>query len=204
MSRTRDPRLELQRKEQVLDATIALLGEGSWHGTSLAAVAARAGVSKGVVTYWFPDKDALILGAIDRYHAQVGERLAAVAAGDGAIEERLARLLEVGFPDVDSVVREIAFQAEVLSYAKSRPDAAARVRDAYNAFRQLTGALVQLGVIEGYVVEPHPELHRFVHALIDGLSFQVAADPDVDLPALRAALQVHLEVWFRGRVGRCS
>lgn len=197
MARTRKPELEIQRKEQVLDATIALLEEGSWHAMSLVAVSERAGVSKGVVTYWFPDKDTLILGAIDRYHAVVAERLLAVAAGDGTIADRLDRLIEVGFPDVDTVVREIGLQAEVLSYAKTRPAVAERVRGAYAAFREVTAALLGLGVAEGYVVDPPADLHRFVHALIDGLSLQVAADPDVDLPALRASLRVHLERWFR-------
>lgn len=197
MARTKDPDLERQRREQVLDATIALLEEGSWHGTSLAAVAQRAGVSKGVVTYWFPDKDALLLAAIDRYHQGWAERLAAVAVDDSPVEERMERLIEAAFPSVDVVTREIAMQTEVMSYAKARPEVAARVRDAYAAFRGVTEALLLIGTAEGYVVDPPPELHRFVHALMDGLSLQVAADPEIDLPAMRASLKIHLERWFR-------
>ena len=189
--------LERRRRAEVLDATVALLEEGSWRGTSLAAVAARAGVSKGVVTYWFPDKDALIVAAVDRYHAGWTERLAAVAAAEGSVDARIDRLIEAGFGSVEEVVREIAMQAEVLSYAKENPAVADRVRAAYASFRQVTAALLQIGVDEGYIVDPPEDLHRMVHALIDGLSFQIAADPSVDLPALRASLKDHLLRWFR-------
>lgn len=197
MARPKDPALERARREQVLDATISLLEEGSWHGTSLAAVAKRAQVSKGVVTYWFPDKDSLILAAIDRYHDGLALRMAEVAQGPASIEERVDTLLEIAFPSVDAVVKEIAFQAEVLSYAKAHPEVAHRVRDAYRAFRAVTGAIVMLGQAEGFVVDPPAGLPRMVHALLDGLSFQVAADPDVDIVALRQELRVHLERWFR-------
>jgi TetR/AcrR family fatty acid metabolism transcriptional regulator len=198
VARPKSPELEQQRREQVLDATIHLLELGSWHATTLAAVADEAQVSKGVVTYWFPDKDALILAAIDRYHEKTATRLAALAMGQGTVEERLGHLLEAAFPTVEHVVAEVAFQTEVLSYAKARPEVAERVRAAYQAFRHVTGAMIAIGQAEGFVIDPSPGLPRMAHALIDGLTMQVAADPSVDLPALRELLRQHLVVWFRG------
>lgn len=53
-------------RERLLDAAEAVLGEHGTQGLTLAAVAARAGVSKGGLLYHFANKDALITGVIER------------------------------------------------------------------------------------------------------------------------------------------
>lgn len=197
MARTRDPALAKQRRAQVLDATLTLLETGSWHATSLASVAKEAGVSKGVVTYWFADKDALLLAAIERYHGRYAEQFAQIVATPATAEERLDQLLLAALPDADHVRREVMLQAEVLSYVKTRPEAAAELASAYVGFRMATGALVALGMQEGLITRAEPGLADMVHALIDGVSLRIAADPTADVDQLRAQLRAHLQRWFR-------
>ena len=52
------------REALILDAAIAEFGVGSWHGTSVASVAARAGVSKALVLTYFGSKDVLYCRAV--------------------------------------------------------------------------------------------------------------------------------------------
>src|SRR3954471_16318681 len=54
------------RREALLDAAEALLAEQGAQGLTLAAVADRAGVSKGGLLYHFASKEALISGMIER------------------------------------------------------------------------------------------------------------------------------------------
>ncbi len=199
MARTKDPALARQRRIQVLDATLSLLETSSWHSTSLAAVATEAGVSKGVVTYWFADKDALLLAAIDRYHESYAEQFAAIVARPASARERLEQLLLLALPDAASIRREVAIQAEVMSYVKAHPEAAASLAQAYATFRAATAELVMLGVHEGLIHNARPGLPDMVHALIDGLTLRIAADADADVDALRAQLLDHLDVWFSAR-----
>ena len=199
MARTKDPKLEAQRREQVAGAVVELLAEGSWRSATFAAVASRAGVSKGMVTYYYPDKGALLLDAIQRFHDRYRQRLVEVAGAALPVRERLERLIEVAFPSVEVVRAEVRFQTEVWYYAKERPEVAELVGEAYGQFRMACEALLQLGVAEGYVDEGEAEgLYLFVHALIDGLSLHVAWSPDVDLAAARRRLVSLLERWFRG------
>lgn len=197
MARKKDPALESARRNQVADATIALLAESDWRGVSLSAVAKRAGVSKGVVTYWFQNKEALLLAAVERFHAAYAERLMAVATSNTPIRERFRHLLEVAFPSQKEVTQELRFQIELFSYAKDNPNVAARLRDAYASFRIACEALIELGVAEGYITQNPKGLYRFIHALIDGLSLQLAIDDTpVDMKALREQLMALIEMWL--------
>jgi AcrR family transcriptional regulator len=46
-------------KEKILEAALAVFGDRGYRGASIDEVAARAGVTKGAVYYWFKDKDDL-------------------------------------------------------------------------------------------------------------------------------------------------
>jgi AcrR family transcriptional regulator len=197
MARTRDPALESARRAQVMDAVFELLSEGSWHAMTLQQVGRRAGVSKGLVTYHFASKDALIVAAIARFHQRYETSLTSIALSPLPVRERLEQLILAAFPSHDEVAREVRFQTEVWSFAKANPEVMAAVSQNYSQFRAATAALLQMGVAEGYVTTADPGgLYLFVQSLVDGLSIQVAYDPDLDLPAARARLLELLEVWF--------
>ena len=52
--------IEVHRRKQIIDIAIDLLAEQGYNQTTLAAVAKEAGFSKGVVFYYFKNKDELI------------------------------------------------------------------------------------------------------------------------------------------------
>src|SRR4051812_2134521 len=53
--------------DRLLDATEAVLKRDGLAGTTIAAVAEKAGMSVGVVYKRFPDKDALLRGVYERF-----------------------------------------------------------------------------------------------------------------------------------------
>ena len=197
MARTKDPELEAQRRASVLDAVQALLAEESWTQMTLAAVARRAGVSKGVVTYWFPTKDELIIAAVERFHVSYAERLVDAATTTTDPRARMRALIEVAFPSRAQVTREVRFQAEVWSFAKSNAAMSKKIRDAYASFRTACEALIHVGTETGYITTNHrADLQRSVHALIDGLSVHVAFDPKADIREVRELVLFRVEQWF--------
>lgn len=52
------------RRAQILDATIAVVAESGYESASLARIAERAQVSKGLVSHHFGDKDGLMATAV--------------------------------------------------------------------------------------------------------------------------------------------
>ncbi|MEM8924145.1 MAG: helix-turn-helix domain-containing protein [Actinomycetota bacterium] len=74
---------------RILDAAVALFAERGFHGATVAAVADRAGISKGLVHSYFPAKDDLVVAAVERYVAGVAE-LAAEVPPEHSPAQRLA------------------------------------------------------------------------------------------------------------------
>lgn len=62
-------------KGKILDAALAVFEERGFHAASIDEVAARAGLTKGAVYYWFTDKDDLARDL----HEQIWQRLKAEA-----------------------------------------------------------------------------------------------------------------------------
>ncbi|MGJ0119493.1 TetR family transcriptional regulator [Williamsia sp. MIQD14] len=52
--------IQEKRRQQLIDATIAVLAEAGVAGATFVAIAARAGVSRGVINYHFTDRAALL------------------------------------------------------------------------------------------------------------------------------------------------
>ena len=191
MPRPKDPAREARRRRELLDVTIELLGEGAFHVVTQSRVAERAGVSKGVVTYYFPTKGDLLVAAIRRYHEQVREGLQAIVAQPSLdVHQKLRLLIHAAFPSAEVVEREVRFQSEVWSYAKDQPEAREAVVASYRDFQEACGQLLDSGAEEGLVMTEDREwANLFIQALVDGLSFQLAVQPTLDLDALRGRLE---------------
>ena len=79
--RVRVPQGERTRamRQRLLEATVELLVERGWSGTSTTLVSKRAGVSRGAQLHHFPTKDALVLAAVEHLSEVRGQELADAA-----------------------------------------------------------------------------------------------------------------------------
>ena len=62
------------RREDILGAAVAVYGEAGYHGSSLRAIAKRAGITHAGLLYYFPTKEALLAAVLERRDAQDTER----------------------------------------------------------------------------------------------------------------------------------
>ena len=76
----------------LLSAAEELLEEKGLEGTTVPAIAERAGVSVGVVYRRFPDKDALLRAVYDRFFAEMSEKSRASVEMVSAMNVPLPRL----------------------------------------------------------------------------------------------------------------
>lgn len=90
-----------QRRELIEQAAARLFAERGYAGTTLDDVASASDVTKPVLYRHFSSKKALHLALLDGHRAGLQERLRAQAAGEGALAERLPRLLDAWFGYVE-------------------------------------------------------------------------------------------------------
>ena len=71
-----------ERREQLLDATKAIVAERGFHAVSIEAVAREAGITRPIVYGHFHDLNGLLEALVDRETARALEQLVTVLPGD--------------------------------------------------------------------------------------------------------------------------
>ena len=163
-----------------------LLVADSWQSVSMDRVAREAGVSKGLVTYYYKSKDELIIDVINRYHAAQEKAMRMVAEMQLPPSERLTLIIELAFASREAAETEVKFQAEVWSFAKTRPDTWQAIGVSYQAFRAACAALLDYGDDLGYIsAEALQGVYPTIHAIIDGFTVRLAIEPNADVKVIK-------------------
>src|SRR5262245_57991469 len=74
------------RREQIIDAAVAIIAEQGIQNLSLSEIEAKAGMSRGQLTYYFPAKEDILVAAFDRLIRMMKERAEAGKDGPCALE----------------------------------------------------------------------------------------------------------------------
>jgi AcrR family transcriptional regulator len=82
-------------RQRLLEATVELLVERGWSGTSTTLVSKRAGVSRGAQLHHFPTKNDLVLAAVDHLSEVRGRELADAATNLPTGPRRTRAVLEM-------------------------------------------------------------------------------------------------------------
>lgn len=171
-SRPRKERAEnaAKRRRQIIEATIRSVVRNGLAGTTLATVAAEAGLSQGVAVFYFANKQTLLAEAL-RYQYEIHEQTwksAIERAGDDPVERILAMVRADFDPAVcnpESLVIWHAFWGE----ASARP-VFAQISGQFDTLRAAAmrdacaGAMARSGRTDGAA-----EIALGIDALTDGL-----------------------------------
>jgi len=181
-----------KRRDQLVECAIDAIVEVGYSRASVAEVARRAGVSKGVITYHFPAKDDLIQAVIADVLAEMGQYL----------EPRLHAANPVQYPERFIAPYLTTWTGYIQTHSR---DVLAMVR-IYNAFRDESGRpnpafdvraneitivaeILRQGQETGCLGSFDPRIMAAVmKAALDDLLVQYAANPELDLEAYGAEL----------------
>lgn len=148
-------------RARVLDATLELIGEQGVGGVTSRAVAARAGVSPGSLSYHFPSRTELLREALMRFVGREAERLEGLAVSGTLDLPAVAAAVRDVVEGADR--RAVLAQMELYLQACRDPELRAVAARAYAAYDDAARrVLTALGVDD---VEP---LVPALIALVDG------------------------------------
>jgi len=175
------------RREQIVEAAVAIIDEKGLQHLSLSEIEKRAGMSRGQLTYYFPAKEDILLAVFDRLVELMQQRISTTHDSSGCPFEESAPgwdrfqkfltyiLLE---PPEDKEFHSL--QYTFLSQITHRDDFRARLASLYEEWRQ------HLAVdLEEDLARRNPEskvsartMATLVQAILHGLAIQRAADPE--------------------------
>ena len=176
------------RRAQLVGCAIDALVEVGYQQTTVAEVARRAAVSKGVVTYYFPARDDLIWAVVAAVFASIGEQVGS-RLEDVPPRSFIAAYVGAWVDYYRTYHREMIAIAEIWTSfrdASGRPHLDARTLDRE---RTLVETALTAGQAGGTLGAFSPRVVAVtLKAALDGLLAQLALDPALDLDAYRDEL----------------
>ncbi|MEU8224085.1 TetR/AcrR family transcriptional regulator [Kribbella sp. NPDC048915] len=198
------------RRGQLVDCAVDALCAVGFAGTSIGEVARRAGVSKGVVTYHFPTKDALLKQVVTELYERAGRQIAAATS----LDPSLTVAVEAGSPDAGAeaagssvswrilhgyITSNLAFVAQNRRHVRAAMEVLGNLRSTDGSLEfapkgpdpvtaHLEG-LIRDGIQRGDFAAVDPSaMAVIIRSVIDTVAARSAADPDFDQAALTETL----------------
>lgn len=183
--RVSEARLEA-RRTQILDAAVACFARKGFHQTTMAEIAAEAGVSDGLAYRYFASKEQLIDAAVQRQADPVPAAGVHAASRAETVTGLVRLLLDAdvdrldGSPEVTAqMAARFRTWAEAVHDADRRDAVLARWRHHIEVGAGLAAGGQAAGTI-AHGLDPEA-VGRVLLAVHDGLNLQAVLDPEMDL-----------------------
>ncbi len=169
----------MSKRERLLEASYMELAEKGFSSVTLDAIALRAGVSKGIIIYYFSSKELLLEKLFEWLTKRLLSRL---QEAEGTPVARLEQLIDVLF---ESSQANRAFYSVYFDFAvqSTHSPSLRRIRkDFYSQISSLIRQIVVSGVEQSYF--PAQDIDRavvLIHVLVEGLMLRWLAEELLDL-----------------------
>ncbi len=174
-------KLEGEKAQRIVEAMRASVGKRGAAASTFDVVAREAGVSRGLLHYYFGSKERLMVEVVrsdcDTRVAALEERLATATSADEFVAF-LVQTLEAFLSDEPSQ----AVLYEMLSASRRSEEIRAELAELYRRWRGHLAAALEEKQREGVVkLDAEPEdVAALLFALGDGMGLQVISDPEWD------------------------
>ncbi|MDQ3032296.1 MAG: TetR family transcriptional regulator [Myxococcota bacterium] len=187
-----------QRREALLDATARILDRDGWDALTTNAVAKEARAAVGTVYEYFPSREALLVGLLERH----GERLSAVV--DGALRSAGSDLERATGDVVDAFARfwveEPGYRAAWLGAQASEVLAATGALWGDRFTRRLAESLKP--VAPALAARERKDVARTAVHLVSGLLLVAATSSPRDRRVMIEETKVALAAYLAARLAR--
>jgi TetR/AcrR family transcriptional repressor of bet genes len=182
MMKTKKRSIKAMRRDELMDAAIAVVGEEGLARASLAVIAGRAGMSAGLVNHYFESKEELLALAMRYLSSLFRQDILDLIPTDPTPEQRLRAVIDGSFVPRNFTLTKRMAWIQFMVASQSEPQIAHLYR--------LTGARFVSNI--RYAVKqlvPRTEVDDVVDgiaAMVDGFFWQMAGDFDEgDFPRAR-------------------
>jgi AcrR family transcriptional regulator len=175
-------RLEGEKAQRIIAAMRASVGKLGAAGSTFDHVAREAGVSRGLLHYYFGSKEQLLVEVV-RHDCEVrnlnmDERLERAGSVDEIVDALVVGLNE--FIEDDAGGQAVIY--ELLSASRHSEEIRAELAELYRQWRERLAGWLRVKEREGVIrLQAEPEaVASILFALGDGLELQLVSDPNWD------------------------
>ena len=160
------------RREQILAASEHLLARNGWAATTFADICQEAGISNGVLTYHFKDKDEILLAVLEKVTRMYQDRFFSLLQQQLSWPDKLDLIIRSNFSSTEEQREMSLLNLHLLSLAAQRPEIAQRLRQMYASALQRGQAEIEQAIAQDQVKQRDPAAVSMVlQMLVIGISF---------------------------------
>ena len=175
-------RLEGEKAQRIIAAMRTSVAARGAAGATFDHVAREAGVSRGLLHYYFGTKERLLVEVVRADCAVRIERMERQISGATSVDEIIASLVSSAVEFIDDEPTGAAAICELIAASRTSDEIAPELAELYRRWREHLSAALREKEREGVVsLRAEPEaVAALLFALADGFGLQVAADPEWD------------------------
>ena len=160
------------RREQILAASEHLLARNGWAATTFADICQEAGISNGVLTYHFKDKDEILLAVLEKVTRTYQDRFFSLLQQQLSWPDKLDLIIRSNFSSTEEQREMSLLNLHLLSLAAQRPEIAQRLRQMYASALQRGQAEIEQAIAQDQVKQRDPAaISMVLQMLVIGISF---------------------------------
>jgi AcrR family transcriptional regulator len=174
------PRSDVKAR-QILEAARTVLGNKGYAATTISEVAAEAGVSRGLLHYYFESKEDLLARVVRLNLERSLELVDQLFADCRSADELAAGLAGVLRLSIEHDPAFFALFFECWIVGRQSPAVAAEVHELFAEFRRAIQSRLEEAVERGSIAPKLPldGLAVLLSGLLDGLALQLVSDPEL-------------------------
>lgn len=174
------PDVAAERKDQIVRATVECITKFGYHNFSMQDVARTAGVSKGIIHYYFLNKDDLMMSVLDRVAGDIEGVLAADMSAISDPQKKLDIFMTVSFDVVRSTKEYYQVNMDFWTQINQKKEVKQVISRHYGKFRDTCSKVIEEGISAGKFRKVNPHIYAsYVVSVIDGISIQWLFDENV-------------------------
>ncbi len=181
--------LAVERKAQIIKATIECIARYGYNNFSMQDVARIADVSKGIIHYYFLNKEDLMMAVLDRVAGDIEGMLASVSEKTGNPVDAIKMLVSICFGVVKEKREYYCINMDFWTQINQKEKVRQAIAKHYSTFRSAAAALIQAGIDSGDFKVPNAaHAASIIIAMVDGLSLQWLFDENtIELDPISAS-----------------
>jgi AcrR family transcriptional regulator len=162
-----------ERKNQIVKATVDCISRYGYNNFSMQDVARSAGVSKGIIHYYFLNKDDLMMSVLEHVASDISSLLHLGMNETADPIKKLDLFLETCLNIVRKTKEYYQVNMDFWTQINQKDEVRQTVAKHYRNFREVCSKVIVEGVEKGVFREVNAsEYSSLIIALVDGISLQ--------------------------------
>lgn len=160
------------RRQQIITAAGRLLARKGWPATTFADICKEAGISNGVLTYHFKDKDEILLAVLENASRTSNDRFFSLLRERTSWHDKLDLIVRSNLSSTEEERDLSRLNLHLLSLAAQRPEIAQRLRQMYTSSMQRAQAEIAQAKEQRQIKRHDPAaVAAVIQMLVIGMSF---------------------------------